>query len=1273
MLALFYASGATAQTTPAPAIVEWGFSTPSIVPGFGNDDNWSLAVIQTSDGNFVSAGFSDKFAGCTTTSCGFPGTFNHRYPAVMKFSPTNGGQVLWETIPAKNDNIPSSSIGGYNDLFEFSKNGRKYIFASGQILRSGDKKPVFTIFDLETGEVAQNDAGVRLDYEPFRYLDGMFGRAINLQPIYDINGNVVSVFACGQIQLPNDIFKAAVYKIKLDFNDFGLDVNFNGNGFVQIDPVHIAKVGYLTDIILNQNGRLVGSGWVRENADPNTVAKNAYVFSMNQNGSMIWDQEFDEDFLEGLSLYTDETPDLVSECKSIDLETNHEEAFSIRQLEDGSYATYCRFDFAELGCAAVEDCDPYEKEQYYDADMAIVRLTEVLSPTGSSINFQKSLGVGRSKAIDYWSHMVQAEGNQLFLLGATEKMQNNDNLILGSVVKVNFNGTEFENVWRKDFQTSASALEIDCNGNPVLKEAEYFCPFNICPTNDGGLLICGNNELNGDDYDFIKLNLNYDNANPCLDVTQTATNITNVQVWNSAKTVKGTITIKAGGELTIQNTTITFANTYTTNDLADVLANSSNFNPTKIVVEPGGKLNLDNCILKGSECNGGEMWEGIIVLGNNTASPSLSNQGKVKMRNNAQIKDSYYGISAGDRVYNSAGRSQENGLQGGGIVDILQPSGSTAPHFLNCRVSLSFAPYYWSTTNYGSTIRNANFVCNSVLKDPLYANLQGTRIGSKYFVTINSRPTALNFCSFKGLNTLDWEDQTKAIETYDANVFVYDSKFEKLGYTMIYTNPTNSSKKLIFGGNEMIGIPHGVVMSASNLGSFINNRFLQIPNGAAITLLNQNEAMKKGAYGILSANSIGTEVLNVNVFEGQYTANATDKVAYGIIMQNSNAIASQTFENTFKNINFGIQTQQNNGGYQIRCNTFLTNGFAMNINPLSPMGVFNHQGICGTFDKQAGNKFSDANCISQSANKNHINSTINFEYRFRDNYPNEDPICINVNKVTKVLCGTNGGIYPYSCDDGIDPCDIWQCRVALLRTNISTAEGWKKEILQEKLIRELSAQDSVDSSNEILTLIQDLDNDTEPLMYIGALIDYGQFANAQELISSLSNTTDGTALKFVYNTTLAMRQQHQSVFQLTENQVNTLKGIAEGNTKANHYAQAILQARGEEVLNIPIEPTILEDDAPRIQYNNSSSNQGILSIVPNPSNGESIIKWNLSGTFKFAKIKVTDVRGIILKEFTISDSVGDYDLSNLHLNTGIYFVKLQSDSQDLVTKVIISR
>ena len=145
------------------------------------------------------------------------------------------------------------------------------------------------------------------------------------------------------------------------------------------------------------------------------------------------------------------------------------------------------------------------------------------------------------------------------------------------MIKVIYNGSMFENRWRKDFLSTAK----DAQGN----EAEYYCPFNICSTNDGGLLIGGNNELEGDNYEFIKLNLNADTNSPCLNVDQPSANITGTVVWNTPKTVKGTITVKSGATLTIQNTTITFANTYTTNDLADILANSSSFNPTKIVVE----------------------------------------------------------------------------------------------------------------------------------------------------------------------------------------------------------------------------------------------------------------------------------------------------------------------------------------------------------------------------------------------------------------------------------------------------------------------------------------------------------------------------------------------------------------------------------------------------------------------------------------------------------------------------------------------------------------
>ena len=131
--------------------------------------------------------------------------------------------------------------------------------------------------------------------------------------------------------------------------------------------------------------------------------------------------------------------------------------------------------------------------------------------------------------------------------------------------------------------------------------------------------------------------------------------------------------------------------------------------------------------------------------------------------------------------------------------------------------------------------------------------------------------------------------------------------------------------------------------------------------------------------------------------------------------------------------------------------------------------------------------------------------------------------------------------------------------------------------------------------------------------------------------------------------------------------------IAKGNSKANHYAQAILQARGEDALNVPIEITTEEGspNAPKIQSNISSNDK--LFVQPNPSDGVANIKWNLGEQFVKGELKIMDIRGQILHSFQLEAAVREYNTNVLNLASGIYFVKIHTSQDDLITKIIISR
>jgi len=71
-----------------------------------------------------------------------------------------------------------------------------------------------------------------------------------------------------------------------------------------------------------------------------------------------------------------------------------------------------------------------------------------------------------------------------------------------------------------------------------------------------------------------------------------------------------------------------------------------------------------------------------------------------------------------------------------------------------------------------------------------------------------------------------------------------------------------------------------------------------------------------------------------------------------------------------------------------------------------------------------------------------------------------------------------------------------------------------------------------------------------------------------------------------------------------------------------------------------------------------------ISIYPNPTSGKLTID---NGELTIQSIEITDITGKVVKSFSNFQN-SEIDLSNL--NSGIYFIKLQTDKQVFTTKIV---
>ncbi|MEX2379592.1 MAG: hypothetical protein WD530_02545, partial [Vicingaceae bacterium] len=253
--------------------------------------------------------------------------------------------------------------------------------------------------------------------------------------------------------------------------------------------------------------------------------------------------------------------------------------------------------------------------------------------------------------------------------------------------------------WMKYWDTDASVAryEIDQNLSVTKKwertfdvedgerEREFFpgnikrqeCLYGITVDDfTEAIVISGNTSSNFDDSYLAKLYsddcslLSYDISDPLDNVVEIVSSTT----WDTSKSVIGHVIIESGNTLTIsgENTVIRFAG-YESVGVA-----------SKIVIEAGAKLIVDNATLTNDARCATAFWEGIEVYGDNDYDQSdLSKQGVLELKNDAVIEKSR-GITVNTPVTWGAG-------------GLIRASNTT---FKDCKKSVAFNSYPFDNKSY---------------------------------------------------------------------------------------------------------------------------------------------------------------------------------------------------------------------------------------------------------------------------------------------------------------------------------------------------------------------------------------------------------------------------------------------------------------------------------------------------------------------------------------------------------------------------------------------
>ena len=515
---------------------------------------------------------------------------------------------------------------------------------------------------------------------------------------------------------------------------------------------------------------------------------------------------------------------------------------------------------------------------------------------------------------------------------------------------------------------------IDDKSNPAeygtvwpanVRRAE--CVYDINQTEDGGFIIGGNNSNNFDDEYAIKIgitcNYNYNWAGHTITGAETVT---------GTKTALGTFTVASGGVLNINNANISFADTRNTKDKYQNADPSNIVAPTTIIVQPGGRLNINNSTLQAStSC--GKMWDGIQIIGNPDNKQTTSDhQAAVYISNGSVIKEARYGVLLGAINYDSPIADlplyNVDFTKGGGILTAVNST------FTNNYIGINSTTYRKDTKSI--VLTSCNFSNTALLKDPAFATNSNERMGINSFVNLfNTRNTIVRGCSMTGYTVLDDDKRGSAIISNKSGLIVEDYYTGTI--TPFTTRPVGTA-------TGIVDMTHAI--EAYGLGIFDKT-------------IVRNSTFKRNLIGIttdyadfidIKSNTFELPASSSSTFHNPYAifhhigaaANIQNNTMSGLGGSDYGIVVRHSYRDFLTNIGYNsidgaatsFQTEGWNENLSTKCNGFYNMDMGMDINPASSYGALSDQGNGpNPLDDQPLNLF-DASATT------HILSTIDFLY-----------------------------------------------------------------------------------------------------------------------------------------------------------------------------------------------------------------------------------------------------------------------------------------------------
>lgn len=577
--------------------------------------------------------------------------------------------------------------------------------------------------------------------------------------------------------------------------------------------------------------------------------KDIWLLSFDDNLSLVFDKSFDKAAISypGSIVYPEAGPYSARTLSTSPVGTstgasaylnaavnNDERGFDLELTQDGNLVVAALVNFIgvynylegngdKIVCNAGGFPDPhrsswgtaYNYDEYTDGDAYLLKI----DPNTGSLIWSKNVSHFSSK--DFYPQVSQHCNGDYIVAGSSADYNTTDYLEPNSYDALTLETPDMPNtssspdhIWRKAFHAVGAATN--------------FCLFGLRPTADGGFVVCGDNTPYGsvvkDKFTVTKLSPNpYDGINYDIPYSfAEGQTISGNTTWSPISWGKSDlyiarqIIIPAGVTLTIQNMNLHFAGA---DQLTDYwyFSTSMSIHQCGILVQPGGKLVVNNSILQGiNTCHPfgitdqRQMWDGVVVAGDETQQQTASNQGTIVL-NGSTIKDARVATSlasasrfdvadpsVGVSTVASTNYSSRYYLTNTKMGGIANMQNST---ILDCRFGVSFWEYHDPILpgNPNLSSFNNNHFTNSSLgmADPLFYARE----------TDGGREAGMTMLALYGVDGVSVKDNQFYCDPSFAREYRTDYGIIGYGGADISASGSGNSFSHLHNGISYLGIP----------------------------------------------------------------------------------------------------------------------------------------------------------------------------------------------------------------------------------------------------------------------------------------------------------------------------------------------------------------------------------------------------------------------------------------------------------------------------------